>query len=138
MTKFKYTQADWKSSFLFVGVPFLFYRILQNYIGVVTAMLVGFGIGIILFFLLGRYFISVVEFKETYLLLKNGAFRKDIKVSYSEINRRSFSYDRLLNFYIYTADNTIKLPPPTKLDKAEELFQWLGTKNPAIKMEITK
>jgi len=58
---------------------------------------------------------------------------------YADIQSISFAYNTYLDLWIYTAANKIKFPPPSnKLNKAEELFSWLHTKNPAIKFEITK
>lgn len=136
MVRYKFTQADWKQVVLFSIIPVLFFRALQNYFSTGWAMLATLVAGLLFVFLLGNLFIAVVEFKDEFLLLKNGFFRKEVKVNYSEINKATFTHDRFLNFYIYTAGNKLKLPTPARLNKAEELFNWLRIQNPAMQVEI--
>lgn len=137
MKTFKHAQTDWKLFLLFPVIPVLFYRILHDNLGNGAAILIGIAIGALCFLLLSKYFTSVVTYKDTYLLLNKGRFKEEIKVNYSDIKAISFSYDKFMNLYIYTADKEVKLPPPLRVDRAEELFQWLSTKNPAIKMKMS-
>ena len=127
MSKFKYSQANWKALVLIGVISYALLKILEIYFASGTAMLLGIVIVIILISLLGKYFISVVEFNDTYFVLKE-AFKKEIQVPYSHINKITFFYGRFLNLYVYTTDNKFKLPPPARLQKAEELYNWLGTK----------
>jgi len=102
-------------------------------------MLMSTGLMLLLFIPALKLFETVVTFQDSFLQLKRGLFRKDVKINYADINKITFTYDRLLNLWIYTPDLKVKIPPPSnKLDKAEELFSWLKTKNTAIKVEIIR
>lgn len=137
MTKFEYSQVDWKALVLIGVVSGALFRFFQTYFGGGILILLGFGFTIILIGLISKYFESVVEFHDTYFVLKE-AFKKEIQVPYSHVNKLTFFYGRFLNLYVYTADNKFKLPPPARLQKAEELFNWLETKNLGIQVEILK
>lgn len=137
-TSFKFTQADWTSFAFFAFFHIILYNVLRSYFDIGMAMLIGFGVGVSLQFFFRKYFISVVEFKETFLQLEKGLNNQKVEIQYSEISKISFSYNRFLNLQIVTLSGKIELPPPARLEKAEELFQWLVTKNPAIEMEVRR
>ena len=137
MTKFKYSQADWKASILIGVISSSMFPIFGTYFGGIMLMLLSVGSTVIIISLISKYFISVVEFNDTYFVLKE-AFKKEIKVPYSNIIKITFSNDRFLNLFVYTTDYKFKLPPPARLPKAEELFNWLRTKNLDIQVEILK
>jgi hypothetical protein len=137
MTKFKYSQADWKPFVLIGVISSSMFPIFKTYFGGIMLMLFSVGYTVIVISLISKYFISVVKFNDTYFVLKE-AFKKEIKVPYSNIIKITFSNDRFLNLFVYTTDHKFKLPPPARLPKAKELFKWLGTKNLDIQVEILK
>jgi len=139
MIRYQFSQADWKSFILFPFISTLLLNYLKIYFGFGTAMLITFGIAVIFVVIFRKHLTSVVAFTDSFILLKKGIFKKEVKINYADINRITFAYNRFLDLWIYTADNKFKIPPPSnKLDKAKELFTWLNTKNPAIEIEITK
>jgi len=139
MTKYRFTQNNWRSLLLYLLFPVPVLRILQNYLSSGAAMLIGIALLAVLFILLGKYVDSVVEFKEVFLLFRKGFGCKEVKINYADIKKINFSHDRFLELWIYTAENKIKIPPPSnKLEKAQELFTWLKDQNPAIEIEISK
>ena len=140
MINFKFTQTDLlKSIFIFVIASNILANLFQMAFSKEIAMLLGNGLGtILLFWLIKKYFFSSVEFHETYLRLNKDRFRKEVEINYSEINKITFSYKRGLNLFTNTTNTSIRLPSPVRLNKAEELFAWLKTKNPNLEVEITK
>ncbi|WP_224998994.1 hypothetical protein [Cesiribacter sp. SM1] len=141
-TSYKFTKADWKPGIIFTFIGVVCFHVLMSYFSYGMAMLItiSVGIGFIISFqiLFGKYFNSVVEFKETYIIQKKGLNNQVVKIYYSEIRKISFSYNRFMMLQIVAVGSKIKFPLPTKIDKVEELFQWLATKNPAIEMEIKR
>ena len=138
MTRFKFAQMHWLK-FIFIGFfSSATFRWLQNQVSISLVILLSLAIGILTIFLLDRFFTSVVEFKDSYLLYKRGLLRKDVVVDYAAINKITFTYDRFLDLHIYTEGSKIKLPSPGRLPKVEELFRWLSTQNPSIETEIIR
>ena len=100
------------------------------------AALIGFGILLIAELILFNYFLSKVVYKDAYLQYKKSFSTKYDKLNYSKIDKMTFTHDRFLDFHIYTNNEKIKLPSPTRLKNAEELFQWLNTNHPNIATEV--
>jgi len=123
--------------YLLFPVPVL--RFLQNYFSSSAAMSIGIALLAVLFIFMGKYLDSVVEFKEIFLLFRKGLGSKEVAIKYADIKKINFSHKRFLELWIYTAENKIKIPPPSnKLGKVQELFTWLKDQNPAIEIEISK
>ncbi|MDQ3291078.1 MAG: hypothetical protein M3Q05_07285 [Bacteroidota bacterium] len=139
MATFKYTQASLKFSIFTLGITLLTYKALENYLGFGMVMFLSLAVEVIFLTFLSRYFNTVVEFRDSYLLLKKGFFSKEEKIKYSDFRKIAYSNaTRFLKLSLYTNENKIELPPPTRLAQAEELFTWLRTKNPAIEFEIER
>jgi len=125
MTKRKFTQVGWMPFILLPVFSILLLRFVQTYFNTEIAMLISIGLIKLLSIPVSKLFLTVVIFKDSFLQLKKGLFRKEIKINYADINKIAFSYDRFLDLWIYTADSKIKIPPPSnKLEKAKELFTW--------------
>jgi len=139
MTKRKFTQVGWMPFILMPVFSNFLLRFFQTYFNTGIAMLISIGLMVLLIILVSKLFLTVVTFKDSFLQLKKGLFRKEIKINYADINKITFTYNRFLDLWIYTADSKIKIPPPSnKLEKAKELFAWLRTKNPGIIVDIIK
>lgn len=138
MTNYRFSQTNWKQLVFFSLFPVLMFFVLKEFVAIGWAMLIAILLGVIVQFLFGRYLASVVEFREDHLLLKAGPLREEVIVNYEDIRKASFRRDRILTFYVFTKDKKIKLPPPPRLEKAEELFQWLRTKNTAMLIDFNK
>ncbi len=137
MAQYKYWQADWKFVVFTFGSTFLTYKLLLSYVGFGIVMLLSLAVEVIILALCTRYFVSVTEFRDSYLLLKKGFFKKPERIPYSEVHKLTYSNaTRFLKLNLYTANSKIELPPPARLAQAKELFTWLKIKNPKIEFEI--
>jgi hypothetical protein len=139
MANFKFRQSDWKGHVFFFLVNFVAYRIFLDNFEFISALLLSLTVVVIMLILFWRNFDSVAEFKDSYLLVKKGWFKKAEHISYSDFQKITYSnVTRFLKLILYTNNQKIELPPPVRLAQAEELFAWLRTKNPLIKLEIIK
>ncbi|QMU29942.1 hypothetical protein [Adhaeribacter radiodurans] len=139
MALYKYSQADWKFPTLSFVVCFLTYQLLLKLVGFGVALFLSLAIEVIILVFFTKYFKSVAEFHDSYLLVKKGFSNKTEKIPYSEFQKISYSNaTRFLKLNLYTNGNKLELPPPARLAQAKELFAWLQIKNPAIAFEITQ
>ena len=102
------------------------------------AVLISLFVGVGITLLFKNIFASVVEFKDTYLRLEKGLFQKPIEVDYSQIDKASFIYNKYMELFIHYGNNKLQIPPPSRIAKVKELFYWLSTNNPSIKVEIIR
>ena len=136
MAPYKFTQINWKLSFILI-FPVLLFQLMQDYFGFGWAMLLAILIGLVLGFITIKFFKSVVEFRDSYLLVQKGYFGKTEKIPYAELEKLTYSNaTRFIKFNLYTNGIQIELPPPPRFAQAKELFAWLHVKNPATAFEI--
>ncbi|KAA5548355.1 hypothetical protein [Adhaeribacter rhizoryzae] len=141
MTRFKFSKGNWKTFFLFIILNSLIVSYLQSQFEFGMVALMDAGIITILFLFFRQYFTifdSVVGFQDSFLLLKEGLFKKEVRVNYSEISKMVFTHNKALKLWVYVDNKKVELPSPHRVGKAEELFQWLATKNPQIAFQIIR
>ena len=113
MSQRKFTQTN---GMLFVLIPALsifLLKFVQNYFSAGIAMLICTGLMLLVFIPAVKLFQTVVTFQDSFLQLKRGLFRKDVKINYTDINKITFSYDRFLSLWIYADGYKLKITPPS-------------------------